>query len=80
MCMDITSIDLFDQNACMKCANVRLRCSSISLVLIYLIKMLFMACVEVRVRCLWIAPVLIYLIKMQVRWANKLDSDVHGYH
>ena len=25
--MNITGIDLFDQNAGMKCANVRLRCS-----------------------------------------------------
>ena len=37
--MNISGTDLFDQNAGMKCANVRLRCSSISLVLIYLIKM-----------------------------------------
>ena len=40
--MNISGTDLFDQNAGMKCANVRLRCSSISLVLIYFIKM-----------CLW---------------------------
>ena len=38
MLMDITSIDLFDQNVGMACANVRLRCSLISLALIYLIK------------------------------------------
>ena len=39
MFMDISSIDLFDQNMSMACANVGLRCSWISLVLIYLIKM-----------------------------------------
>ena len=39
MHMDITGIDSFDQNVGMKCANVRLRCSWISLVLIYFIKM-----------------------------------------
>ena len=37
--MDITDIDSFDQNIGMKCAKVRLRCSGILLVLIYLIKM-----------------------------------------
>ena len=35
--MDITDIDLFDQNVGMACARIRLRCSWISLVLIYLI-------------------------------------------
>ena len=39
MLMDIIDIDLFDQNMSMVCAKVRLRCSWISLVLIYLIKM-----------------------------------------
>ena len=39
MFMDITDIDLFDQNVGMTYANVRLRCLWISLVLIYLIKM-----------------------------------------
>ena len=55
MFMAITGIDLFDQNVCMVCA-------------------------EVRVTCSWLSLVLIYLIKMQVRWAIKLESDVHGYH
>ena len=36
--IEITGIDLFDQNAGMACANVRLRCAIISLVLIYVIK------------------------------------------
>ena len=36
--MDITSIDLFNQNVGMACAKATLRCSWISLVLIYLIK------------------------------------------
>ena len=38
MFMDITGIDLFDQNVDMAGAGARLRCSWISLVLIYLIK------------------------------------------
>ena len=37
--MDITDIDLFDQIMGMVCTKVRLRCSWISLVLMYLIKM-----------------------------------------
>ena len=36
--MDITSIDLFNQNVGMVCAKAILRCSWISLVLVYLIK------------------------------------------
>ena len=52
--MAITSIDLFDQNVGMTCTEVRHRCS-------------------------WLSLVLIYLIKMQVRWANKLDSDIYEY-
>ena len=39
MFMDITGIDLFDQKVGMACTEVRHRCSWISLVLIYLIKM-----------------------------------------
>ena len=39
MIMHITCIDLFDHNVDMACAKVRLRCSCISLVLIYLITM-----------------------------------------
>ena len=39
MVMDITCIDLFDHNVGMAYAKVRLRCSCISLVLIYLITM-----------------------------------------
>ena len=39
MFIDITSIDLFDENVGMTCAKVRLRCSGISLILIYLINM-----------------------------------------
>ena len=38
--MNITGIDLFDQIVCMVCAKVTLRYSWISLILIYLIKML----------------------------------------
>ena len=39
MFMDITSIDLFDQNVGMACAKVKLRCLWISLVMICLINM-----------------------------------------
>ena len=39
MFMEITGIDLFDQNVGMTFANARLRYSWISIVLIYLIKM-----------------------------------------
>ena len=39
MSMHIICIDLFDHNVGMVCAKVRLRCSCISLVLIYLITM-----------------------------------------
>ena len=35
MFMDITGIDLFDQNVRMACAKVRIRCSWILLVLIF---------------------------------------------
>ena len=39
MFMGISGIDLFDQNVGMACTEVRHRCSWLSLVLIYLIKM-----------------------------------------
>ena len=39
MFIHITGINLFDHNVGMACAKVRLRCSFISLVLIYLITM-----------------------------------------
>ena len=39
MFMHITVINLFDHNVGMACAKVRLRCSCILLVLIYLITM-----------------------------------------
>ena len=39
MFMHITVINLFDHNVGMACAKVRVRCSFISLVLIYLITM-----------------------------------------
>ena len=38
MFMNITGIDLFDQNVGMACTEVRHRCSWLPLVLIYLIK------------------------------------------
>ena len=70
--MDITRIDLFDQNVGMACPEVRLRCSWISLVLIYLIKMWVWHCAEVRLRCTWILLVLIYFIKM---WCMACPED-----
>ena len=39
MFIDISGIDLFDQNVGKTCGQVRLRCSWIVVVLIYLIKM-----------------------------------------
>ena len=42
MFINITGIDLFDQNVSMACVVIRLRCSWKSLALIYLIKMLLM--------------------------------------
>ena len=76
MFKEITSIDLFDLNVGMTCANVRLRCSKISPVLIYLIKigMWYVAMMFMNI------AVLIYLIKMWVWHVPTLDSDVHGYH
>ena len=50
MFMDMIGIDLFDQNISSVCAKVRLRCSWISLLLIYLIKMWVIVCAEARVR------------------------------
>ena len=60
--MDITDIDLFAQIVDLVCAKVRLRCSWISVVLIYLIKMLVWHVPESRLRFSWISLVLIYLI------------------
>ena len=54
MFLDITGIDLFDQNVGTACANVRLRCS--------FDQIRDMACVEIRLRCSWKLLVLIYLI------------------
>ena len=39
MFIDITGIDLFDQNVDLACAEVRHRCLWISLVVIYFLKM-----------------------------------------
>ena len=51
MLMDISSIDLFDQNVGTACANVRLRCSLILLALIYFDQNVGIACANVRLRC-----------------------------
>ena len=64
MFMDITGIDLFDQNVGVACPEIRLRCSWISLILIYFDQNVGMAYAEVRFRCLQKSLVLIYLIKM----------------
>ena len=39
MCMAITGIDLIDQNVGITCGEARLKCSWLSMALIYLIKM-----------------------------------------
>ena len=80
MFMDITGIDLFDQNVRMACAKVRIRCSWILLVLIFFYQNVFMACAIVRLRCSWTLLVLIYFIKMWVWYILKLCSDVYGYY
>ena len=66
--MNITGTDLFDQNAGMICANVKLRCST------------GITSIDVFDQNVGMALVLIYLINMWVRNVPKLDSDVHGNH
>ena len=63
MFRDITSIDLFDQNADMACAKVRLR--HIDITGIDLFDQIWMLHVQ-KAQITWISPVLIYLIKMVV--------------
>ena len=77
MFMDITGIDLFDQNVSVTCAYVKLRCQWISLVLILFDQNVGTACANVRLRCLWISTVLIYLIKMWIWHVSMLDSEVY---
>ena len=74
--MEITGIDLFDQNVGMACVNVRLRSLLKSLVLIYLIKMRVWRVPKFRCSCILL--VLIYFITMLVWHVPKLDLDVHG--
>ena len=50
MFMDITGNDLLDQNVDLACVEIRLRCSWILLVLIYLIKILVVACANVMIQ------------------------------
>ena len=65
--MDITGIDLFDQNAGKVGKQVRLRnymnISGIDLFDLF-DQNAGMKCANVRLRCSWISLVLIYLIKM----------------
>ena len=78
MFMDITSIDLFDQNVGMACANVRLISSCKSMVLIYLIKMLvwYVPMLDSGVHgCSWMSLALIYLIKKLQLSRIKLVID-----
>ena len=63
MFRDITSIDLFDQNADMACAKVRLR--HIDITGIDLFDQIWMLHVQ-KAQITWISLVLIYLIKMVV--------------
>ena len=66
MFIDITGIDLFDQNVDLACAEVRHR-MLIDITGIDLFdKNVGMAYANVRHRCSWISLVLIYLIKMWV--------------
>ena len=64
MYMDITGIDLFDQNAGKVGKQVRgqiyMNISGIDL----FVQNAGMKCAKVRLRCTWISLVLIYLIKM----------------
>ena len=80
MLMDSRSIGIFDQYIGKACAKGRLRCSFISLVLIYLITMWVCHVAKVRLRCSFISPVLIYLITMWVWHVPKLDLDVYAYY
>ena len=56
--MDITGIDLFDQIVSMACTKVRLMCSWILLVLIFLNLNAGMVCARVRLRSTWLSLVL----------------------
>ena len=58
MFMDITGIDLFDQNAGMVCAEARLRCTEDITGIDLLDQNVIMVCAEVRLRCTWISLVL----------------------
>ena len=65
--MDITGIDLFDQNAGKVGKQVRLRnYMNISCIDLFDLfdQNVGMACTEARYRCSWLSLVLIYLIKM----------------
>ena len=66
MFMDITGIDLFDQNVDVACPGSRcfwiLQCTGIHL----FDQNMGMPCPGIRLRCSWISLVLIYLIKMWV--------------
>ena len=42
--------------------------------------MLAIVCAEVRYRCSWIFPGINLFDQNAGRHADKLDSDVHGYH
>ena len=62
MYMDITSIDLFDQNVGMVCAKVTLTFSWISPGIDLFDLNVGMVCAKIRLRCSWISLLLIYLI------------------
>ena len=79
MLMDIIDIDLFDQHMSIPCTKVSLRCSWISVVLIYLIKMWVWRVPKLDSDAHWISLILIYLIKLWVWYVSKLDSDAHEY-
>ena len=62
--MDITGIDLFDQNAGKVGKQVRLRYTWIVSGIDLFDQNAGMKCAKVRLRCTWISVVLIYLIEM----------------
>ena len=78
--MNISVTDLFDQNAGMICANVRLRCSMGITSIDVFDQNVGMAFAKTRFKCSSKSLVLIYLINMWVRNVPKLDSDDHGNH
>ena len=73
MFINITSIDLFDQNRDVACVEIRLRCPRKLLNIDLFDLNVGMACANVRLRCAIILLALIYLIKIGMWHVLKLD-------